>query len=73
MENVDTIWRFASAARAHAPVDLFDDPAFRPARKQAAQMADYMRRDGPFEPHRLPMDDMEGTMMPELMEKHQGK
>ena len=55
------------------PVDLFDDPAFEPARKQAAEIADYMRRHGPFEPHRLPMDEMEYTTMPELMEKHKGK
>jgi len=32
-----------------------------------------MRRHGPFEPHRLPMDEMEYTTMPELMEKHKGK
>ena len=26
-----------------------------------------------FEPHRLPMDEMEYTTMPELMEKHKDK
>jgi len=31
--------------------------------------ADYMRRMGPFEPHRLPMDEMEYTTMPKLMGK----
>ncbi|MEE9236229.1 MAG: fructose-1,6-bisphosphate aldolase/phosphatase [Thermoplasmata archaeon] len=51
------------------PVDLFDDPAFEPARRQAAELADYMRRHGPFEPHRLPMDEMEYTTMPQLMAK----
>ncbi|HEY7587319.1 MAG TPA: fructose 1,6-bisphosphatase, partial [Thermoplasmata archaeon] len=50
-----------------------DDAAFEPTRRQAAELADYMRRHGPFEPHRLPMDDMEYTTMPELMEKHKGK
>jgi len=30
-------------------------------------------RTGPSEPHRLPMDEMEYTTMPELMEKHKGK
>ncbi|HKZ63010.1 MAG TPA: fructose 1,6-bisphosphatase [Thermoplasmata archaeon] len=45
----------------------------RAARRQVAEPADYMRRHGPFEPHRLPMDEMEYTTMPELMEKHQGK
>jgi fructose 1,6-bisphosphatase len=66
MENVDTIWRFASAAGAHAPVDL------EPARKQAAEIEDYMRRHGPFEPRGLPTDQMEYATMPELMEKHKG-
>ncbi|MFQ6012860.1 MAG: fructose-1,6-bisphosphate aldolase/phosphatase [Thermoplasmata archaeon] len=51
------------------PVDLFDDPAFDPVRQQAAEVADYMRRHGPFEPHRLPMDEMEYTTMPALMAK----
>ena len=55
------------------PVDLFDDPAFDPARRQAAEIADYMRRMGPFEPHRLPMDEMEYTTMPKLMGKLKDK
>ena len=50
-------------------MDLFDDPAFDPVRQQAAELADYMRRHGPFEPHRLPMDEMEYTTMPQLMAK----
>jgi len=55
------------------PVDLFDDPAFDPARWKAAEIADYMRRMGPFEPHRLPMDEMEYTTMPKLMGKLKDK
>lgn len=51
------------------PRDLFDDPAFDHARDQANMVADYMRRHGPFEPHRLGLDDMEYTTMPKLMEK----
>lgn len=51
------------------PRDLFDDPAFDAARHQANTVADYMRRHGPFEPHRLGLDDMEYTTMPKLMEK----
>lgn len=51
------------------PVDLFDDVAFDEARRQANLITDYMRRHGPFEPHRLPMDAMEYTPMPRLMEK----
>ncbi|HAS28482.1 MAG TPA: fructose 1,6-bisphosphatase, partial [Dehalococcoidia bacterium] len=31
--------------------------------------ADYMRRHGPFEPHRLPLEEMEYTTMPQVMDK----
>ncbi|MEM2200062.1 MAG: fructose 1,6-bisphosphatase, partial [Thermoplasmata archaeon] len=51
------------------PVDLFDDPAFDNARKTANEIADYMRRHGPFEPHRLPLEEMEYTTLPKVMEK----
>ncbi|MFC1871817.1 fructose 1,6-bisphosphatase [Chloroflexota bacterium] len=36
-------------------------------------MADKMRRHGPFEPHRLPLDEMEYTTMAEVMEKVSGR
>jgi len=51
------------------PVDLFDDPAFDLTRKKAQEIMDYMRRHGPFEPHRLPMADMEYTTLPKVMKK----
>lgn len=51
------------------PRDLFEDPAFDYTRAQAWQIAEYMRRHGPFEPHRLPLEDMEYTTMPQIMEK----
>jgi fructose 1,6-bisphosphate aldolase/phosphatase len=51
------------------PVDLFDDPAFDGARTKSWEVADYMRRHGPFEPHRLPMEDMEYTTLPGVMKK----
>ncbi len=51
------------------PVDLFDDPAFDYTRQQAQKITDYMRRHGPFEPHRLPMADMEYTTLPKVMKK----
>ncbi|MBI4361981.1 MAG: fructose 1,6-bisphosphatase [Euryarchaeota archaeon] len=51
------------------PVDLFDDPAFNPTRQRAAEITDYMRRHGPFEPHRLPAEDMEYTTLPKVMAK----
>ncbi len=49
--------------RLIGPRDMFDDPAFDAARAQANQVMDYYRRHGPFEPHRLPLADMEYTTM----------
>jgi fructose 1,6-bisphosphate aldolase/phosphatase len=51
------------------PVDLFDDPAFDIIRHQSQQITEYMRMHGPFEPHRLPMADMEYTTLPKVMKK----
>ncbi|RLF36425.1 MAG: fructose 1,6-bisphosphatase [Thermoplasmata archaeon] len=53
------------------PVDLFDDPAFDSIRLEAQHITDYMRRHGPFEPHRLPLQDMEYTTLPKVMKKLQ--
>jgi len=55
------------------PVDLFDDIAFDKARKTALEIADYMRHHGPFEPHRLPQEDMEYTTLPKVLKKFQDK
>jgi fructose 1,6-bisphosphate aldolase/phosphatase len=46
------------------PWDLFADPSFDRAREVSNEMFDYLRRHGPFEPHRLPLDEMEYTTMP---------
>lgn len=51
------------------PVDLFDDPAFDETRRLAQTIADYMRRHGPFMPHRLGPEEMEYTTLPEVLEK----
>lgn len=51
------------------PRDMFDDPAFDGTRKQANEIANYLRHHGPFEPHRLGLDDLEYTTMPQLMKK----
>jgi fructose 1,6-bisphosphate aldolase/phosphatase len=48
------------------PVDLFDDCAFDSARAKALELADAMRLHGPFEPHRLQLEEMEYTSLPEL-------
>ncbi len=51
------------------PRDLFDDPAFDDARRQANELANYLRRMGPFEPHRLGLKEMEYTTLPKLMQE----
>jgi fructose 1,6-bisphosphate aldolase/phosphatase len=51
------------------PVDVFDDPAFDRTRVEAQHITEYMRRHGPFEPHRLPLADMEYTTLPKVMKK----
>lgn len=56
-------------AKLVGPVDLFDDPGFDEARQMAGTIATYMRRHGPFEPHRLPMEDMEYTTLPAVLKK----
>ncbi|MGP6238832.1 fructose-1,6-bisphosphate aldolase/phosphatase [Cuniculiplasma sp. SKW4] len=55
------------------PIDMFDDPAYDNARAKANDIADYIRRMGPFEPHRLPEEDMEYTTLPKVLEKLEGR
>jgi fructose 1,6-bisphosphate aldolase/phosphatase len=59
--------------RLVGPRDMFDDPGFDEARHLSNTMADHLRRHGPFEPHRLPMDAMEYTTLPQVMEKLEGR
>ena len=55
--------------RLGAPRDLFADVAFDRARATANKVMDYYRLHGPFEPHRLPLADLEYTTMRELEER----
>ncbi len=55
------------------PRDMFDDPSFDEARRQANEVANYLRWHGPFEPHRLPLEEMEYTTMPQVMKKLEGR
>ncbi len=55
------------------PRDMFDDKSFDNSRQQANDVADFMRAHGPFEPHRLPLEEMEYTTMPEVMKKLEGR
>ncbi len=49
------------------PMDLFDDPSFEPVRRRAMEVVEYMRRHGPFEPHRVPHEQMANTPFPPLL------
>jgi fructose 1,6-bisphosphate aldolase/phosphatase len=49
--------------------DLFDDPAFDMARREAVEMAAVLRRMGEFEPARLSAEAMEYTTLPQILEK----
>ncbi|ACP35949.1 protein of unknown function DUF100 [Sulfolobus islandicus Y.G.57.14] len=51
------------------PTDLFDDPAFDEVRRTAVIIADYIRKHGPFMPHRLEPQEMEYTTLPLVIEK----
>jgi fructose 1,6-bisphosphate aldolase/phosphatase len=55
------------------PRDMFDDPAYDNARAEANRVADYLRKHGPFEPHRLPLDEMEYTTMPAVATRLQAR
>jgi len=55
------------------PVDMFKDKSFDGARQKAIEIADYMRRHGPFEPHRLSSEEMEYTTLPKVLEKLKGR
>jgi fructose 1,6-bisphosphate aldolase/phosphatase len=58
-----------SKGRLIGPADLFDDVAYDETRRLALQIAEYMRRHGPFMPHRLGPEEMEYTTLPEVLEK----
>ncbi len=40
------------------PHDMFDDPAFDQSRREASKISGYMRRHGPFKPHRIINNDL---------------
>ena len=58
-----------SNGRLVGPQDMLCDMAFDNARKKALDLADALRSMGPFEPHRLPLGEMEYTTMPQVMKK----
>jgi len=54
-------------------LDLFDDVAFDISRQRGMEMADYLRRHGPFQPHRLSDDQMEYTTLPKVLKNLTGR
>jgi fructose 1,6-bisphosphate aldolase/phosphatase len=54
-------------------LDLFDDPAFDLARKEAQEYMVALRRMGEFEPARLGTEAMEYTTLPQVLEKLKGR
>ena len=58
-----------SDAKLIGPADVFGDPAFDRTRQLSSEIAEYMRRHGPFMPHRLGPEEMEYTTLPEVLEK----
>lgn len=55
------------------PRDMFDDPSYDQARDLGNTVAEFLRRHGPFEPQRLPLEQMEYTTMPQVMKKLEGR
>ncbi len=51
------------------PADLFDDPGFDRVRARCNELADTIRAQGPFEPHRLSLEEMEYTTLPAVEKK----
>jgi len=51
------------------PRDMFDDPGYDHVREEANHIGDFLRKHGPFEPHRLPLEEMEYTTMPAVAAK----
>ncbi|MCL0091266.1 fructose-1,6-bisphosphatase [Dehalococcoidales bacterium] len=62
-----------SGGKLVGPRDMFADKSFDPARRLANEVANFMRYHGPFEPHRLPLEQMEYTTMPEVIKKLEGR
>lgn len=53
--------------RLIGPHDMFDDPAFDEQRRLAGKITSYMRRHGPFQPHRLPEEQLGHTAIPDTV------
>ncbi len=63
-ENPDS-----SPVGEHKPIDYFKGSVFDHARRIAAQIAEYMRRHGPFMPEIVPPEELEYTTRPSVLKK----
>ncbi len=52
---------------------MLDDPSYDEGRWDANRIADVLWIHGPLEPHRLPLDEMEYTTMPQIMKELEGR
>ena len=55
--------------KLYGPEDMFDDPAFDYTRNKALEIADYIRRHGLFEPHRVSYEDLLTTTVKPILDK----
>ncbi len=62
-----------SSATKRPLYERFVDPCFDEARHQAILVAGYVRRHGPWEPHRLPLEEMAYTTTPAVAKKLEGR
>ena len=62
-----------AGSRLVGPRDLFDHPSFDRARDQANLVADLLRRQGVFEPHRLPMEEAELHQLPAVAARSESR
>jgi fructose 1,6-bisphosphate aldolase/phosphatase len=57
----------------HIPVDYFKDSSWDAVRRQAMEVAIYIRRHGPFMPAILPPEELEYTTLPEIQKRFEDK
>jgi fructose 1,6-bisphosphate aldolase/phosphatase len=55
------------------PADMFDDIGFDRVRARCSELADIVRDQGPFESHRLSLEDMEYTTHPGIEKLFRGR
>ncbi len=51
------------------PIDTFSDVSYDRARAKTNELADFMRRHGPFQPHLLPPEELEYATLPDVTKK----